>query len=78
MQYDLGATRRHNTPATDIYLFYFGFNKVSVQKEYMHEGYEMELVRIMPFLYKWKREPKESVFRVTIGNKKYYCTIVST
>ena len=49
MQYDLGATRRHNTPATDIYLFYFGFNKVSVQKEYMHEGYDMELVRIMPF-----------------------------
>ena len=59
-------------------LFYFGFNKVSVQKEEIYEGYDVELVRIMPFLYRWKREPKESVFRVTIGNEKYYYTIVST
>ncbi|MEH2950919.1 hypothetical protein [Sporofaciens sp. JLR.KK001] len=78
MQYDLGATRRHDYQATDIYLVYFGFEKVLVQKEDMHEGYDIELVRIMPFLYRWKREPKESVFRVTIGNKKYYYTIVST
>ena len=59
-------------------LFYFGFNKVSVQKEEIYEGYEVELVRIMPFLYTWERELKESIFRVTIGNEKYYYTIVST
>ncbi len=78
MQYDLGATRRHDSQATDIYLFYFGLNKVSVQKEEIYEGYDIELVRMMPFLYRWEREPNESIFRVTIGNKKYYCTIVST
>lgn len=38
-------------------------------------GYDVELVRIMPFLYRWEREPKESIFRVTIGNEKYYVTI---
>ena len=78
MQYDLGVTRRHDSQATDIYLFYFGFNKVSVQKEEIYEGYDVELVRIMPFLYTWERELKESIFRVTIGNEKYYYTIVST
>ena len=30
-------------------LFYFGFNKVSVQKEEIYEGDDVELVRIMPF-----------------------------
>lgn len=78
MQYDLGATHRHDSKVTDIYLVYFGFEKVSVQKEEGYEGYDVELVRIMPFLYRWERELYDCAFRVTIGNKKYYCTIVST
>lgn len=78
VQYDLGATRRHDSQVTDIYLVYFGFKKVSVQKEEGYEGYDVELERIMPFLYRWERELYDCVFRVTIGNKKYYYTIVST
>ncbi len=31
------------------YSFLFWFNKVSVQKEEIYEGYDVELVRIMPF-----------------------------
>ena len=78
MQYDLGATRRHDSQVTDIYLVYFGFEKVFVQKEEGYEEYDVELERVMPFLYRWERELYDCAFRVTIGNKKYYYTIVST
>lgn len=76
-QFDLGATSRHDSEITDIYLFYMGFKTVSVQTEKTLEGYDVEVRRIMPFLYKWERNPEDSVFRVNIGENKYYYTMVS-
>lgn len=80
-QYDLGSTRRHNADVTDIYLFYFGFERVCVQKEEKNgeifEGYDIEVKKIMPFLYKWERQLSDPAYRVTIGEDKYYYTIVS-
>lgn len=78
MQYELGATRRHGSQVSRIYLFYFGFQNVSVQKEKLHEGYDVKSEQLLPFLYRWNHEMEEDVFRVTIGEKKYYYTIVST
>lgn len=77
-QYDLGATRRHDYDITDIYLFYAGFEEVSVQKEESFEGHDVTLKRILPFIYKWERKPDDCIFRVTIGKDKYYYTFVST
>lgn len=80
-QYDLGSTRRHDADVTDIYLFYFGFERVFVQKEEKNgdifEGYDIEVKKVMPFLYKWERQPDDPAYRVTIGEDKFYYTIVS-
>lgn len=80
-QYDLGSTRRHDADVTDIYLFNFGFERVFVQKEEKNgevfEGYDIEVKKLLPFLYKWERQPNDPAYRVTIGEKKYYYTIVS-
>ncbi len=80
-QYDLGSTRRHDADVTDIYLFYFGFERVLVQKEEKNgdifEGYDIEVKKVMPFLYKWERQLSDPAYRVTIGENKFYYTIVS-
>lgn len=80
-QYDLGNTRRHDADVTDIYLFYFGFEKVFVQKEEkkegVFEGYDIEVQKLMPFLYKWERQSGDPAYRVTVGEEKFYYTLVS-
>lgn len=76
-QYDLGATRRHDSEITGVYMFYLGNEKVTVQSERMREGKPVVVDVILPFLYKWQRQVEDSVFRVTIGDKKYYYTFVS-
>ena len=59
----------------------FGFERVFVQKEEKNgevfEGYDIEVKKLLPFLYKWERQPNDPAYRVTIGEKKYYYTIVS-
>ena len=78
MQWDMGATRRHEAGIKDVYLVYFGFEEVSLQKEIMGKGYEMEIEKIMPFIYHWKHNVYDDIFRVNIGEKKYYYTTCST
>ena len=77
-QYDLGMTKRHESGVERIYMFYFGFKKVSVQTEKEFIGYDIEVKKIAPFLYQWERNWGDCAFRVTIGERKYYFTIVST
>lgn len=74
-QYDLGITLRHDENIQNIYLFYFGVKKVSVRCDATNQ--ETNLTQIFPFLYKWTRYDYETAYRVTIGNEKYYFTIVS-
>ncbi len=78
MQWDMGATRRHEAGIKDVYLVYFGFEEVSLQKEIMGKGYDMEIEKIMPFIYHWKHNVYDDIFRVNIGEKKYYYTTCST
>ncbi len=77
-QYDLGMTKRHEAQVEHIYMFYLGFKKVSVQTEKERVGYDIEVKKIAPFLYQWERSLYDCAFRVTIGERKYYFTIVST
>ncbi len=76
-QYDLGSTNRHRYDLENIYLFYIGFQDVKVQSEQYRKARDVELEKIGPFLYRWKWT-KESAFRVSIGENKYYFTIVHT
>ncbi len=78
MQYNLGMTKRHESQVEHIYMFYLGFKKVSVQMEKERVGYDIEVKKITPFLYQWERNWGDTAFRVTIGERKYYFTIVST
>ena len=60
----------------------FGFERVFVQKEEKNRevfkgGDGIEIKKVLPFLYKWERQPNDPAYRVTIGEKKYYYTIVS-
>lgn len=84
-QYNLGATRRHDGEEKGIYLFYLGLKDIRVETEskgtesdkgqYAEAGVEAK--RVLPFLYKWEWRG-EPVYRVSIGEDKYYFTIVVT
>ena len=58
-------------------MFHLGNEKVTVQSERMQEDKPIAVEEILPFLYKGQRQVEDSAFRVTIGDKKYYYTIVS-
>lgn len=75
-QYDLGATRRHSADSKKIYLLYLGFQDVNVQEEVMSKVSDVKANTVMPFLYVWDRNPSAVAYRVSIGEEKYYYTIV--
>ncbi|WP_033125479.1 hypothetical protein [Eubacterium sp. ER2] len=77
VQWDAGSTRRHDADIDTLWLFCISSGDVSVQREEMYEGYDVEVEQVMPFLYRWKRTFNDTVFRVTVGDRKYYFTIVS-
>lgn len=77
-QYDLGATRRHDSDVDRVYLFCLSPDEVTVESEEMFEGRPVEVTQILPFLYSWECTLNDSVFRVSVGDGKYYFTIVST
>lgn len=76
-QYDLGMTRRHDCEVSTIYLFCPRLEEPVVEYESYGRGYAVEAEQILPFLYRWERK-SDWAYRVTVGEDKYYFTIVST
>lgn len=78
-QFDLGSTRRHNADSKKIYLLYFGFKTVKVEEEIMFNAKEVKVKKVIPFLYEWEWTSSSApAYRVSIGEDKYYYTIVVT
>ena len=71
-----GATRRHDPEIDNVYLFYVGFQDISVHGEKTFETHDVEVHKILPFLYKWERE--YSLYQVSVGDDRYYYSIAIT
>lgn len=53
-----------------ISLFYFGVGDVKVREDFYGEYPAVK--KPLPFVYQWDVNKKETAYRVTIGNSKYY------
>ena len=74
-QFDLGATLRHDDDTKKIYILYLGFNPIHIKCDRSLQ--DIPTRNIIPFLNTFTLDEDECAYRVTIGNNKYYVTIVS-
>lgn len=80
-QFSFSTAKRHNQEIRDLYLISFSNEEIVVQEESMGKIAKdnIEVKKIAPFLYKWKRTSDSTgIFRVTIGKQKYYFLFVVT
>lgn len=80
-QYDLGAARKfdaNDKSIKNVYMFYIGNEAVEVQDETVDSLIDVNVRKVVPFLYRWNiPEGNWGIFRVTLGNDKYYCLYIT-
>ena len=80
-QYDLDAARKfdaNDKSIKNVYMFYIGNEAVEVQDETVDSLIDVNVRKVTPFLYRWNiPEGNWGIFRVTLGNDKYYCLYIT-
>lgn len=80
-QYDLGAARKfdaNDKSIKNVYMFYIGNEAVEVQDKTVDSLIDVNVRKVAPFLYRWNiPEGNWGIFRVTLGNDKYYCLYIT-